>query len=135
MRRDQELLDFEVDSATGVVSSVRVLDESSLAQGIQALLSTSGKVTPESLARDVQYMIRRRSIHSLRIDLPNILRATGTGSPVELALGTHGLSLSDLYWYRPAGSRERWADVNFFDNDWDASFGEAVLKHDWDALS
>ena len=135
MRRDQELLDFEVDSATGVVSSVRVLDESSLAQGIQALPSTRGKVTPESLARDVQYMIRRRSIHSLRIDLPNILRATGTGSPVELALGTHGLSLSDLYWYRSAGSRERWADVNFFDNGWDASFGEAVLRSDWDALS
>ena len=73
MRRDQELLDFEVDSATGIVSSVRVLDESSLAQGVQALPSTSGKVTPESLARDVQYMIRRRSIHGLRIDLPNIL--------------------------------------------------------------
>ena len=135
MRRDQELLDFEVDSATGVVSSVRVLDESSLAQSAQALPSARGKATPESLASDVQHMIRRRSILPLRIDLPDILRATGTGSPVELALGTHGLSLSDLYWYRPAGSCERWADINFFDNDWDASFGEAVLKRDWDALS
>ncbi len=92
-------------------------------------------MTPKSLAGDVKRMVQRRRLSPMRADLPDILRATGTDSSIELALKSHGLSLTDPYWYRPAGSHECWADINFFDNGWDASFGEAVLARDWDALS
>ena len=47
----------------------------------------------------------------------------------------HGLSLFDLFWYRPPGSADRWDDINFFDNTWDPSFGEAVLSENYDSLA
>lgn len=38
-----------------------------------------------------------------------------------------GLSLSDQYWVRSAGSSLRWEDVNFFDNEFDGQLGLLTL--------
>lgn len=135
MCRDRELLDFEVDSVTGTVESVRVLDESCLAQGVEAPSFVGGGTEPGSLVSDVERMLFRRSISPRREDLPELLNATGAQNSTELALRSRGCSLSDQYWYRPRGSHERWADVNFFENDWDPTFGNAVLSRDWKALA
>ena len=135
MCRDRELLDFEVDPTTGVVGSVRVLDESCRAGGPGAPAFARGGETDGSLMDGVQLLVSRRAISQRRKDLPEILRATGAESPFELTFRSHGCSLSDQYWYRPKGSTRRWADVNFHDNGWDPAFGEAVLARDWHALA
>ena len=135
MCRDRELLDFEVDPARGVVESAQVLDESCRIGGPGAPSFVREGTTPGSLEGDLQRLIRRRCLHHNREDLSLILQATSAKSPFELALRTHGCSLSDQYWYRPYGSQERWADVNFYDNGWDPAFGEAMLLRDWRALA
>ena len=135
MCRDRELLDFEVDSATGAVGPVRVLDESCRAGGPGAPAFARGGGAGVSLMTGVQLLVSRRAISQRREDLPEILRATGAESAFELVFRSHGCSLSDQYWYRPKGSNARWADVNFHDNGWDPAFGEAVLARDWRALS
>ena len=135
MCRDRELLDFEVNPTTGVVGSVRALDESCRAGGLGAPAFARGGEADGSLMGGVQLLVSRRAITRKREDLPEILRATGAESPFELAFRSHACSLSDQYWYRPKGSTQRWADVNFHDNGWDPTFGEAVLARDWHALA
>ena len=135
MCRDRELLNFEVDPRTGTVESVRVLDEACLASGPKALPFVGVGEVAGSLESDVQHLLRRRALAQRRPDLPMILEAMGVESPTELAFLSRSCSLADQYWYRPMGSTLRWSDVNFFDNDWDPAFGEAVLSQDWQALA
>lgn len=45
---------------------------------------------------------------------------------------SYGLSLSDQYWIRPAGSGLDWADVNFFDNGFSDDMGDLLFgKEVW----
>jgi len=135
MCRDLELLEFEADSETGAVSSIRVLDESCNLAGHKTPSFVGWGGVKGSLIDDVERVLHRRCISPRRADLPEILLATGARSAAELTLRSNGCSLSDQYWYRPRGSQLRWEDVNFYDNDWDPSFGEAVLSRNWGALA
>lgn len=38
-----------------------------------------------------------------------------------------GLSLSDHYWVKPAGSDMAWEDVNFFDNEFSDDIGDVLF--------
>ncbi len=46
-----------------------------------------------------------------------MLRERGLTAPGEYLLRNLGLSLTDYYWIKPAGSSLRWSDVNLFEND------------------
>lgn len=59
---------------------------------------------------------RGRGIPKTRDGLAKLLDEAGVALPQELVLRNLGLSLSDQYWIRPAGSSLRWEDVNFFNN-------------------
>lgn len=128
MQRDQELLDFEVDPKT---REARVIDASPSGLDLLASAGFGEADTNVSLVK----LLGKRSISCLRQDLPQILEPYHVRSGVELALMGHGLSLSDLFWYRSPASADRWADINFFDNAWDPSFGEAVLSGNYDGLT
>ena len=126
MQRDRELVDFEVDPATG---KARVIDAAS-----------DDAAASAGLARDnrdsvLTTLVTRRAISTSRKDKDDVLAAFGAKSPVDLALMGHGLSLSDQFWYRAPGSTERWEDVNFFENRWDPGFGAAVLLGDYARLA
>lgn len=127
MKRDQELVEFEVDPATG---EVRVIDAS----------ADVGLIASADLARQggesfLTRLVKRRALSSNRPDMDDILASFDAKSPVDLVLRGHGLSLSDQYWYRAPGSTEHWENISFFDNGWDTSFGEAVLSSDYDRLA
>ncbi|MFT0899085.1 hypothetical protein [Candidatus Methanoprimaticola sp. MG2] len=52
-----------------------------------------------------------------------------------LLMRSYGLSLSDQYWIRPAGSGLDWADVNFFDNGFSDDMGDLLFgKEVWQGL-
>ena len=122
MFKNTELLDFEVDTATG---ETHILDAP---DAVDALLSSLGLGGPDGCEIVPQIMLKRCLSYG-REDIDQILEAFGARSCFELVFMGHGLSLVDKLWYRAPGSTERWEDVNFFDNDWDASFCEAVLTH------
>ena len=128
MLRNQELLDFEIDLAS---RELLILD----APGEDdALLSSLGLGGPDRRAV-VEQVVRSRRIAVNRDDIQQILAAFGVESSIELAFRGHGLSLTDQLWYRAPGSNERWEDINFFDNDWDAGFGASVLAHDYQGIA
>ena len=126
MQRDRELVDFEVDPATG---EARIIDAAS------GNLAASLGLARENGDRVLTTLMMRRALSPLRKDKDDVLAAFGAKSPVDLALMGHGLSLSDQFWYRAPGSSERWEDVNFFGNGWDLGFGAAVLLGDYARLA
>ena len=126
MLRDQELVDFEVDPLTGEARIIDVADGD--------LVASLG-LARDNRDRVLTTLLTRRALSSLRRDGGDILAAWGAKSPVDLVLRGHGLSLSDQFWYRAAGSAERWEDLNFFDNGWDQDFGAAVLAGDYARLA
>ncbi len=126
MQGDQELVDFDVDPVTGKAHIVNVLNSS---------LASSFGLTQENSDRFLSMLVLRRAISPLRSDKDDILAAFGARSPVDIVLMGHGVSLTDQLWYRSPGSTEGWKDVNFHDNAWDPSFGEAVLTGDYAHLA
>ena len=128
MQRNQELVDFEIDLATG---GMRVIDAS---EAGEELLASMGCLT-EGRNLVLAKIVNARTISPRRPDLGDILDAFDAKSSVDLVLKGHGLSLADQFWYRAPGSTERWEDVNFFDNGWDTGFGAAVLAGDYPRLA
>ena len=127
MHRNRELADFEVDPATGKAHVIDFVSD----EGFAASLGLTRQEGDWVLSR----LVERRAISSLRKDKDAVLSAFGAKSTVDLALRGHGLSLSDLFWYRVPGSTDRWEDINFFDNGWDSGFGLATLTGDYAALA
>lgn len=60
---------------------------------------------------------RGRGIPDERGNIHEILESEGVRVPEELIRRNLGLSLSDQYWISPQESQMRWADINFFHND------------------
>lgn len=127
MCKEREVLRFDIDLSTGEVHDVEPLEGAALAPlGILV-----GHERPEATLSE---FLNGRHISNHRADLPMILEATGAHSPLELAFRGNGFSLSDPYWYRAPGSTLTWAHGNYFHNDWDHAFGDAVLRRDYAAL-
>ena len=128
MLHNRELLDFDVDVATG---KARVLDALPADESAFTSLGLGGRDRDAALTS----LLRRRCLSPQRDDIVQILAAFGARSPLELAFMGHGVSLADGLWYRAPGPLVRWEDINCYDNDWDDAFCTAVLTHDYARLA
>lgn len=127
MREEREIMEFDINLATGEVGDAQPLEDASLMP-----LGVFGHWDRPEYA--LTQFIHDRCISPNRPDLPAVLEATGARSTIELAFRSNGFSLSDPYWYRAHDGATSWEHGNFFDNDWDPSFGDAVMRKDYDAL-
>ncbi len=127
MQRNQELVDFDIDPATG---EVRIIN----ARANDKLLASMG-LDRQCGSWTLNKLVERRAISPLRKDKDQILAAFGAKSPIDLAFMGYGLSLVDQFWYRTPGSIERWEDINYLDNGWDPSFGSVILSGDYANLT
>lgn len=128
MLKNQELLDFDVDVATG---EIRILDAPG-ADDAQLMSLGLGGPDRETIVATV---IQGRRLSSQRVDVDEVLEAFGASSGLELVFRGHGLSFTDKIWYRAPGSTERWEDLNFYDHDWDDTFRTAILAGDYGQLA
>ena len=71
---------------------------------------------------------RSRIIPASRDGLRYGLHLYDVDSPAVLSKRSLGLSLSDQYWLKPAGSELTWQEVNFFTNDFSKELGEAFFQ-------
>ena len=62
-----------------------------------------------------------------RSGLREALEAMGLPNSQLLLSRCYGLSLSDHYWIKPAGSGLTWHDVNFFENSFSEDVGDALF--------
>ena len=128
MYRNQELLDFEVDTAA---HKVHVLDAPE--RGDESLIKLG--IDANRLEEFTDDFIKKRCITSARKHFSELLDSFGASSALELVFRGHGASLTDHFWYRAPGSTERWEDINFFDNEWDETFSQAVFEGDYSKLA
>ena len=71
--------------------------------------------------------LKGRSIPASRSGIWDFYTRLGRNTTEHLILKCYGLSLSDHYWIRPAGSGFLWADINFFQNDFSRDVGEMLF--------
>lgn len=81
-----------------------------------------------------------RSIPATRSGVREALEVLRVANTKMLLLRCFGLSLSDQYWIRPAGTELRWDKINFFDNAFsddigDVLFGQAKKENGFDFSS
>ena len=122
MNADHEVGTLQYDSsAMEPLSLLEVLDAHRAPLGV---LTRNGNQKKHALN---QWWVHR-SIPSTRPGLDAKLLALGVSSPMDAAVRSLGLSLSDCYWLRPADAPQvTWASVNYFENDFvDSS------ESDWD---
>lgn len=73
-----------------------------------------------------------RGIPSLRDNLDILLARLNISSPKELLDKAFGLSLTDQYWVKPYESDVTYADINFFEHDFeDIDFTNATFSNDF----
>ena len=79
--------------------------------------------------------INARLIPPQRIGYKEMMKSLHCRNGFNLSFRGHGLSLSSHYWYKKAGEKLRYADINFFENKWDDSFARAIIRKDYKALA
>ena len=89
--------------------------------GGRALTSLGNWRPPVPNEIDLALWLQHRYMPPLRPEAARVLRETGETSTDMLMLSSLGLNLSDQYWFRPIGAPMSWHDVNFFENDYEAT--------------
>lgn len=128
MCKNDEVLSFRVDFRKSKVTFLKKLEHFDKAPyGIGG----DDKEINIRLSR----FFHTRAIPAERNGYKQILKATHCRNGFNLSFKGHGLSLSNHYWYKKQGESLRYEDINFFSHKWDDSFGRAVLRGDYEALS
>jgi hypothetical protein len=68
-----------------------------------------------------------RAIPASRSGLREALESLKVSSTGLLLLKCQGLSLSDQYWVNPSENPLKWADINFFENEFSEDVGNALF--------
>lgn len=124
MNKDYPVLEFEYDLESHIATRiVEVLDAAHAPLG---LFDERGQVSK----RDLNYWWRHRAIPASREQVERLLENLRLDSTLELAERNFGLSLSDRYWIDDVDAPQRWADINFFDNDFSDDLGILTLGQD-----
>lgn len=78
--------------------------------------------------RSISDWLLARKIPASRDNLEDILETLNLSSTNSLVFKAFGLSLSDQYWLKPEGSKIKWKDINFFDNDFSDDIGKFLFE-------
>ena len=134
MHKDISVADLTLDEATGSIQRIdELLHGEHLPVGVPVRHGVADRAALNEWWED-------RSIPSSRSGLREALETLGVASSKLLLSRCYGLSLSDHYWIKPAGSGLAWNQVNFFENAFsedvgDALFGKPARKEGFDFSS
>ena len=119
MNRDHEVLAFRFDASTG-----EFLDADEIIDAKRAPLSIMSPRGTKASRAALSYWWSHRAIPKARHGIEAKLAELGIADTYDLPFKSMGLSLSDQYWIKPYGSKIRWSDINYFEND----FAEAPVE-------
>ncbi|MFR7494542.1 MAG: helix-turn-helix domain-containing protein [Adlercreutzia sp.] len=119
MNRDHEVLAFRFDASTG-----EFLDADEIIDAKRAPLSIMSPRGTKASRVALSYWWSHRTIPKARHGIEAKLAELGIADTYDLPFKSMGLSLSDQYWIKPYGSKIRWSDINYFEND----FAEAPVE-------
>lgn len=121
MHKDIPVADLTLDEATGSIQRIDVLLHGvHLPVGVSVRHGVADRAALNDWWED-------RSIPASRSGLREALETLGVASSKLLLTRCYGLSLSDHYWIKPAGSELTWHNVNFFENPFSEDVGDALF--------
>ena len=122
MNREYEVLDFDYDVVKKRFAwSGEVKDKNRAPIGIA---TPRAKFTSAS---DLQNWWNHRVIPAERPGISEKLESLGYERTADITFDTLGFSLSDQYWIKPEGVGLDWHDLNFFENDFGAGYGDVDM--------
>ena len=121
MNREHAVLDFTYNRRT------REVGDLAMREGLDWKPLGIGLIEKRPNRFDLASWIRTRSIPDLRPHLPQALKSAQVGNASDLMFSSLGLNLSDQYWFKPVDHPIAWADVNYFENGYEESLGQALL--------
>ena len=121
MHKDIPVADLTLDETTGSIQRIDALFRGGhLPVGVSVRRGMADRAALNAWWTD-------RFIPSARSGLVDTLSQLGFPDPQQVISRNLGLSLSDHYWVKPAGSNLSWDEVNFFENDFSPDVGDALL--------
>lgn len=121
MHKNREVADLSMDEMTGVIEKVNALyNEQHLPVGVKVKKGMADRAALN------EWWIGR-SIPASRSGVREALEILGIGNTKMLLTKNFGLSLSDQYWIRPAGSGIQWGDINFFEHSFSEDIGNVLF--------
>ncbi len=124
MHKNISVADIEIDEDTGVISRIGdIYAKEHLPIGTLHTMQHREIVDKAVFNK----WWTGRSIPASRIGIDEALETLGIYNTEMLLTKCLGLSLSDHYWVRPAGSEMTWESVNFFDNDFSDDIGDVLF--------
>lgn len=124
MHKNTCVADVEIDEDTGVILNIdNVMAQEHFPIGVVHPLRHKETVDKAALNK----WWTGRSIPASRMGINDALETLGIHNSQMLLTKCLGLSLSDHYWVRPAGSDMSWESVNFFDNDFSDDIGDVLF--------
>lgn len=121
MHKNRPVAEIELDNASASVSAVgRLYEPAHVPVGIAV---TKGRIDRAALNE----WWRGRAIPASRDGIRNALMELKLTTTQKLLDRCLGLSLSDQYWIRPAGSTASWESVNFFENPFSMDMGNLLF--------
>lgn len=121
MHKDIPVADLTLDETTGSIQRIDALFRGGhLPVGVSVRRGMADRAALNAWWTD-------RFIPSARSGLVDALSQLGFPDPQQVISRNLGLSLSDHYWVKPAGSNLSWDEVNFFENDFSPDVGDALL--------
>ena len=124
MHKNICVADIEIDEDIGFISSIdKIIEKEHLPVGV--IHPLRHKETVDKAALNKWWV--GRSIPASRMGIKEALDTLGIYNAEMLLTKCLGLSLSDHYWVKPAGSDMTWESVNFFDNDFSDDIGDVLF--------
>jgi hypothetical protein len=121
MHKDIPFADLTLDETTGSIQRIDALFRGGhLPVGVSVRRGMADRAAFNAWWTD-------RFIPSARSGLVDALSQLGFPDPQQVISRNLGLSLSDHYWVKPAGSNLSWDEVNYFENDFSPDVGDALL--------
>lgn len=122
LNKNRPLAEIELSDSGFIVAVNKIIDAEAFPVGV---------ITDNNLKNIIGRLNgwwQGRAIPASRDGLKQILQTYGIETTTKLAARSLGLSLSDQYWLKPAGSDIEWQDVNFFTNDFSSDLGDAFFS-------
>ena len=122
LNKNRLLADIELSDSGFIVDINKIIDAEAFPVGV---------ITDNNLKNTVGRLNswwQGRAIPASRDGLKQILQAYDIETTTKLSARSLGLSLSDQYWIKPAGSDIEWQDVNFFTNEFSNDLGNAFFS-------
>ena len=117
--RDTDVAEFAIDKESMLVSGIKILDEK-----FSPINYRGNEIVT---AGNLNYWLSSRCVPNSREGIERLKTVYKVKEVKEIMFLQMGLSLSDHYWIDNNKTKNKWKDINLFENRYDEIFGKIIF--------